>query len=140
MTHARRPRRNVPAPRRAAVSGYRVDIPRSLAALITGDPALGESATRLLAYSVIYILRSGSGHAKWAHLLTDDPDEFVVGLRELHDKGWMSIWDGRAYLSEPVRGPLGNVVDRVRMTSTDRRAFAQFFGDTILDEMGEAAG
>lgn len=135
MPRTRRPRRTA-----AGRGGYRVDIPRSIATLINGDPTLSESALRLLTRSVMYVMRSNPGNARLAHLMTDDPDTFVAGLRELHRKGWISVFDDRAYLSEPVYGPLGNLVDRVRMSEVDRQAFAQFFGDSILDELGEATG
>jgi hypothetical protein len=87
----------------------------------------------------MYVMKQGAD-PRFRHLMTDDPDEFIAALRELHDRGWMSIWEGRAYLSEPVYGPFGNLVDRVRMGAVDRRAWAQFVGDQVLDETGEAAG
>lgn len=133
-----------PRPRRSAMtrarSGYRVDVPRSLAALITGEPHLSGSATTLLARSVMYVLRDNASDQRFADLMDDDPDEFIQALRGLHAKGWMSVWGGRAYLSEPVYGPLGNLVDRVRMSEVDRRAFAQLAGDHVLRGTGEATG
>lgn len=138
MARTRRPRRTTR--RQRGAMGYRVDVPRSLAALIVGDPRLSESALRLLAHSVIHVMRNSPGNTRLAHLLTEDPNEFVAGLRQLHDRGWISVFDGQAYLSEPVHGPLGNVVDRVRMSAIDRRAFVQLFGDSVLDDLGEATG
>jgi hypothetical protein len=117
--------------------GYRVDIPRSIAALITGDPRLGDSAMKLLAHSVLWILRNDPTSGRWARRLPDDPDEFVANLRSLHDKGWISVWDGRYYVSEPVYGPLGNLVDRVRLTDTDRRFLTQVMADQLIGELGE---
>lgn len=136
MTRNRRPSRTA---RRRHTAGYRVNVPKSLAALIVGDPELDDDTTKLLAHSVMWVFRQAAD-PRFAAAATDDPDEFVTALRNLHDRGWISVFDGEAHLSEPVYGPLGNVVDRVRMTATDRRAFAQICGDSLLDEMGEAAG
>ncbi len=123
-----------------ARGGYRVDVPRSLAALITGAAGLSESATTLLARSVMYVLRDNASDPRLADLMADNPGEFIRALRGLHAKGWMSVWNGRAYLSEPVYSPLGNLVDRVRMSEVDRRAFAQLAGDHVLGGAGEATG
>lgn len=130
MARTRPPHRKS-ARRRRDAGGYHVNIPRSLAALVTGTPELGDSARRLLAESVLYVLRNDPGSGPWGRQATSDPDEFVNTLRTLHDKGWLSVWDGCAYPSEPVIGPLGTVIDRIRMSETDLRFAVQMFADNI---------
>lgn len=75
-----------------------LDVMRSTALLIEGNPELSREAASLLASMVADTF----GFA-------DDPDELVSILRGMHDKGLIGIENGEAFLGRPERDPFGRV-------------------------------
>jgi hypothetical protein len=99
--------------------GYRVDVWGCIGAIVTEDPRLSHDALRLAAAAVRYLFVKGADPelAPLARLAPEDPDTLIGNFRELYHNGYIGVEDGRAYLTVPICGPFGNVVDRLRVSS-----------------------
>jgi hypothetical protein len=116
-------RRHRSNPARRRQLGYRVDVWRSVAVLITDEDGLEPAARRLLAASLVHVFSTGPAPPSGMEFPADarDPNAFIATIRSLYDNGYLGIEDGRAYLSVPDRDPLGRLV-RIRVP-------AEQFGD-----------
>lgn len=125
MAGNRRHRARVKSPcRREGVSGYRVDVWRSVAVLVRDDSSLSDGARRLLAASLIDIFSRGmvdSGIPPMPFAL-NETDAFVETLRTLRDNGLLGVEDGVAYLGAPSTNALGQVAC-VRVPPEERSEF-----------------
>ncbi|MCU1671058.1 MAG: hypothetical protein JWP40_3985 [Blastococcus sp.] len=101
---------------------YQVDVMASVAAIISPDPRTDETTTLVLAAILLTLPKPADGHVLPAEF-TGDARDLVATLRELHSKGWIGVENGRAYLTQPIHGAFGQLVDRVRVPESDRPDF-----------------
>lgn len=98
------------ARRRPRAAGYRVDVWRSIAVLVTDDPPLEANARLVLAASVSYVLSNHRTDRPRVAFPEMPAEQFITTVRDLHANGWLAIEDGRAYPSVPVPDMFGRLV------------------------------
>lgn len=108
-----RPARTIRHP--AGEQTLQVDVMETVAAIIAPDPRTGETATLVLAATLLSLPKPTG--APVLREFAGDARQLVDTLRELHTKGWLGIEDGRAYLTRPIYGAGGELVDRVRISA-----------------------
>lgn len=118
--------------RRRGEPAYRLDVWRSVAALLTDEPHLDPEMRRVLAAHLMIEFRD-HGTGIGVEFPARTPEEFITCVTELYEAKMLGIEDGEAFIAVPDRDALGRTYAR-RVPKAEMGAFVEALRQSVAED------